>query len=52
MSVLFASISLCGAFSGLLAAAIEQIGKKSGRPGWAWIFILVRYADCFVEYTH
>ena len=32
---------LSGAFSGLLAAAIENMNDVGGRPGWAWIFILV-----------
>ncbi|KAF8815170.1 MFS general substrate transporter [Phlegmacium glaucopus] len=32
--------SLAGAFSGLLAAAIEKMDGIGGRPGWAWIFIL------------
>ncbi|KAF8159942.1 MFS general substrate transporter [Crassisporium funariophilum] len=31
---------LSGAFSGLLAAAIEKMDGIGGRPGWAWIFIL------------
>jgi len=34
---------LSGAFSGLLAAAIEKMDGLGGKPGWAWIFILVRY---------
>jgi len=34
---------LSGAFSGLLAAAIEKMDGIGGKPGWAWIFILVRY---------
>ena len=33
---------LSGAFSGLLAAGIENMHGVGGRPGWAWIFILVR----------
>ncbi|KAN0077099.1 Major facilitator superfamily domain containing protein [Tylopilus felleus] len=40
VATFFASASLSGAFSGLLAAAIGEISAKSGRPGWAWIFIL------------
>ncbi|KAI6030199.1 major facilitator superfamily domain-containing protein [Pisolithus marmoratus] len=36
----FASASLTGAFSGLLAAAITDMGGIGGKPGWAWIFIL------------
>ena len=33
---------LSGAFSGLLAAAIEKMDGIGGKPGWVWIFILVR----------
>jgi sugar phosphate permease len=40
IATFFASASLSGAFSGLLAAAITNINGKSGRPGWAWIFII------------
>ncbi|KAG1739003.1 major facilitator superfamily domain-containing protein [Suillus lakei] len=40
VATFFASASLSGAFSGLLAAAIMNINGKAGRPGWAWIFIL------------
>ena len=32
---------LSGVFSGLLAAAIQNMEGIGGRPGWAWIFILV-----------
>ena len=32
-----------GAISGLLAAAIENMDGIGGRPGWAWIFIVVRF---------
>lgn len=41
IAAFYASSSLSGAFSGLLAAAIDQMDGKGGRPGWAWIFILV-----------
>ncbi|KAL0961234.1 hypothetical protein HGRIS_006200 [Hohenbuehelia grisea] len=40
VSAVFASSSLAGAFSGLLAAGIMEMSGKGGRPGWAWIFIL------------
>ncbi|KAG2754910.1 MFS general substrate transporter [Suillus brevipes Sb2] len=40
VATFFASASLSGAFSGLLAAAIMNINGKGGRPGWAWIFII------------
>ncbi|KAN0085812.1 Major facilitator superfamily domain containing protein [Tylopilus felleus] len=35
-----ATASLAIAFSGLLAAAIDWLHGKGGKPGWAWIFIL------------
>ena len=34
---------LSGAFSGLLSAAIENMNGVGGRPGWAWIFIIVLF---------
>ena len=37
----FSAASLSGAFSGLLAAAIVNMDGIGGRPGWAWVFILV-----------
>lgn len=37
---------LSGAFSGLLAAAIQNMDGIGGRPGWAWIFILVSGPIC------
>ncbi|KIK57790.1 hypothetical protein GYMLUDRAFT_262951 [Collybiopsis luxurians FD-317 M1] len=40
VAIFFSSASLSGAFSGLLAAAIINMDGLSGRPGWAWIFIL------------
>ncbi|KAJ4494769.1 MFS general substrate transporter [Lentinula edodes] len=40
VAVFFSSASLSGAFSGLLAAAIINMDGISGKPGWAWIFIL------------
>ncbi|PAV17561.1 MFS general substrate transporter [Pyrrhoderma noxium] len=40
ISLFFSAASLSGAFSGLLAAAIEKMDGIHGRPGWAWIFIL------------
>ncbi|KAI0320432.1 MFS general substrate transporter, partial [Amylostereum chailletii] len=39
-SMMFSVTSLAGAFSGLLAAAIENMDGIRGLPGWAWIFIL------------
>lgn len=42
-AMMFSATSLAGAFSGLLAAAIEKMDGIRGLPGWAWIFILVCY---------
>lgn len=42
VATFYATSSISGAFSGFLAAAIEQLDGKGGKPGWAWIFILVR----------
>lgn len=36
----FCGVSLAGAFSGLLAAAIQQMDGAGGLHGWQWIFIL------------
>ncbi|KAI1608295.1 major facilitator superfamily domain-containing protein [Exophiala viscosa] len=53
MAVFYAAASLSGAFSGLLAYAIEHMDGISGLPGWKWIFILeglVPVALSFVLY--
>jgi hypothetical protein len=40
VNAFFASASLSGAFSGILAYGIIRMDGMAGRPGWAWIFIL------------
>jgi len=40
MAVFYTAASLSGAFSGLLAFAIEKMDGIAGRTGWQWIFIL------------
>ena len=40
-SILFSAVAIASAFSGLLAAAIVKMHGVGGRPGWAWLFILV-----------
>ncbi|KAI0081283.1 MFS general substrate transporter [Panus rudis PR-1116 ss-1] len=40
VALFFSSASLSGAFSGLLAAAIQNMHGVGGKPGWAWIFII------------
>ncbi|KAI0050311.1 MFS general substrate transporter [Auriscalpium vulgare] len=39
-AMMFSSTSLAGAFSGLLAAAIQNLHGKRHLAGWAWIFII------------
>lgn len=40
MAVFYVAASLSGAFSGLLAFAIEKMKGIGGKDGWQWIFIL------------
>ncbi|KAI0802820.1 retrograde regulation protein 2 [Xylaria sp. FL0064] len=40
IAVFFSAASLAGAFSGLLAFAIEKLDGKGGLAGWRWIFII------------
>ncbi|KAI9060609.1 MFS general substrate transporter [Trametes sanguinea] len=40
VAIFFSAATVAGAFSGLLAAAIQNMDGIGGRPGWAWIFIL------------
>ncbi|KAI9568126.1 major facilitator superfamily domain-containing protein [Boletus coccyginus] len=40
ITAFFVAETLPGSLSGLLAAAIQQLNGKGGKPGWAWIFIL------------
>ena len=42
VALFFSAASLSGAFSGLLAAAIQNMDGVGGKSGWSWIFILVR----------
>ena len=37
LAVFYASASLAGAFSGLLAYAIEKMDGIAGRTGWQWL---------------
>lgn len=39
-AIFFSAAAVSGSFGGLLAAAINLMHGKGGRPGWAWIFIL------------
>ncbi|EAW08972.1 putative MFS transporter [Aspergillus clavatus NRRL 1] len=40
IALFFSAASLSGAFSGLLAAAIQQMSGVGGMKGWQWIFLL------------
>lgn len=39
-AIFYSMASMAGAFSGLLAFAIEKMDGVGGRSGWQWIFIL------------
>ena len=39
-SIFFNSVTLAGAFGGLLASAIQKMNGIRGHSGWRWIFIL------------
>jgi MFS family permease len=51
MSVFYAAASLSGAFSGLLAYAIEEMKGIAGLGGWKWIFILEGLVPVVVALT-
>ena len=40
IALFFTSVSLSGAFSGLLAAALQQLSGRGGMSSWQWIFLL------------
>ena len=44
VAILYSGTSLAGAFSGLLAFAIQHLNGKHGIAGWQWIFIIVRHS--------
>lgn len=39
-AIFFSAATIAGAFGGLLARGINEMGGVGGKPGWAWIFIL------------
>ena len=49
MAIFYTAASLSGAFSGLLAYAIEQMDGISGLAGWQWIFILEGLVPVFIS---
>ncbi|CAH7686056.1 major facilitator superfamily domain-containing protein [Phakopsora pachyrhizi] len=46
IALFFASASLSGAFSGLLAYYLVKLDGKCGLDGWAWIFIVEGLFTC------
>ena len=40
-AVFFSAAAISGSFGGLVDVAIEQMDGLGGRPGWAWIFIII-----------
>lgn len=40
MSIFYTAASLSGAFSGLLAFALQKMDGIGGLSGWRWIFVL------------
>ncbi|KAH8807883.1 major facilitator superfamily domain-containing protein [Xylogone sp. PMI_703] len=51
MAIFYAAASLSGAFSGLLAFAIEHMDGISGLGGWKWIFILEGLVPVAVSFS-
>ncbi|CCM05660.1 uncharacterized protein FIBRA_07890 [Fibroporia radiculosa] len=45
----FCSVTLAGAFGGLLASAIGKMDGMRGYRGWRWIFILEGVATCVIS---
>ena len=48
LGIVYCMVPLCGAFSGLLASAIFNIGTRSGLAPWRWILILEGIASSLV----
>jgi hypothetical protein len=51
MAIFYAAASLSGAFSGLLAFAIEKMQGIAGLGGWKWIFILEGLFPVIMSFT-
>ena len=49
MAVFYVAATLSGAFSGLLAYAIQKLDGKSGREGWQWIFLIEGLIPVFLS---
>ncbi|KAI0967220.1 major facilitator superfamily domain-containing protein [Xylaria arbuscula] len=51
IGIFYTSASLSGAFSGLLARAISDLGGKGGLSSWRWIFIIFGLFSSTVGFT-
>ncbi|KIK07427.1 hypothetical protein K443DRAFT_129105 [Laccaria amethystina LaAM-08-1] len=51
IAIFFSSAAIAGAFSGLLAAAIDTMDGVGGRPGWSWIFIIEGLATVLASFA-
>ncbi|KAL3488364.1 major facilitator superfamily domain-containing protein [Aspergillus germanicus] len=51
MAIFYAAASLAGAFSGLLAFAIENMDGVGGLAAWKWIFILEGLVPVAISFT-
>lgn len=51
LAIFYTAASMAGAFSGLLAFAIQKMDGIAGLAGWRWIFILEGAATVFIGFT-
>ncbi|KAI0855757.1 major facilitator superfamily domain-containing protein [Xylaria cubensis] len=51
IGIFYTSASLSGAFGGLLARAISELGGRGGLSSWRWIFILFGLFTITVSFT-
>ncbi|KAF2475581.1 MFS general substrate transporter [Lindgomyces ingoldianus] len=49
MAVFYIAASLSGAFSGLLAYAIQKLNSRAGLSGWQWIFLIEGLIPVFLS---
>lgn len=48
LSIFFSAASMAGAFSGLLAFALQKMDGLGGLEGWRWIFVIEGILTCVV----
>ncbi|KAH7145986.1 major facilitator superfamily transporter [Dactylonectria macrodidyma] len=51
IAIFFSTVTAAGAFGGLLARGIVEMDGVSGKPGWAWIFILEGLATLVITFA-